>query len=67
MGAIDKVLAELESLGDKAIQKRILGLGADEEEPKAMAAAETPEDEKAEGEEELSPDMLEKLKALLSK
>ena len=66
--ALQKVLADLDGLGEKAIQKRILGVG---DEP--VPAPESPAEEMAEGEphtepdgDELSPELLEKLKALLA-
>lgn len=70
--AIQKVLEELDGLGESAIRKRILGL----DDEGGGAGMETPEEEAAEpggpghaepDGDELSPEMLEKLKALLAK
>lgn len=69
MGAIDKVLAQLDDLSDKAIQKRILGVGDDapaEVEAEAPVGDGMSVEVEAKG-DELSPELVEKLKAFLSK
>lgn len=72
--AIKKALADLDLLGDEAIQRRVLGVGEDEEEAGAHPIAETAERAVAEavGEpteegEDIDPSLLEKLRELLSK
>ena len=76
--ALEKVLADLDGLGDSAIQKRILGLGAEEEAPsgehpiaetaeKAVAEAVGEPREEPEEDEQIDPALLEKLREALSK
>lgn len=72
--AIEKVLADLDGLGDSAIQKRILGLGAEEEAPSGEhPIAETAEEavgeprKEPEEDEQIDPALLEKLREALSK
>lgn len=68
--AIKKVLADLDSLGDGAIKKRILGM--DDEAEAAESPAEQAGEDAADVEglpqdkDELSPELLEKLKTLLA-
>lgn len=77
--ALEKVLADLDGLGDSAIQKRILGLGADGEETpsgehpiaetaeKAVAEAVGEKRDEPEEDEQIDPALLEKLREMLSK
>lgn len=61
MGAIEKALKDLDSLGEGAVRKRILGL--DSEEEKEEPSAETPAAEA--GEEEMDDETKKKLLDLL--
>lgn len=64
---IEKVLGELDTLGDKGIQSQILGMGGDMAARAGGEGVEKPEASiEVEAEGELSPEMLEKLKALLA-
>lgn len=69
--AIAKALEELDSLGEAAIRKQILGLDGEEAAPEMMAGeGEKPEvsvEVESEGGEGLSPDIIEKLKEALAK
>lgn len=71
---IEKVLAQLDDLGDSAIQKKILGVGdssGDVDSPSTGPTGDTATQsdgvtEKEPDGDELSPELLEKLKALLA-
>ena len=72
--AIARALKDLDGLGDSAIQKNVLGLGEDEEEVGPHPVAETAEKavaeavgEPTEESEDIDPELLEKLRELLSK
>ena len=73
---IKKVLAQLDQLGDSAIQKKILGVGADDSASSPMGSdatasgddagtGENPMEQSEPDGDELSPELLEKLKSLL--